>query len=66
MFSYDAKPPCNLASMPIEVLRAQRMFKENALERINMATISKLAEAPEATVVYVLKQIVSAVESTSE
>ena len=52
--------------MPIEVLRAQRMFKENALERINMATISKLAEAPEATVVYVLKQIVSAVESTSE
>ena len=52
--------------MPIEVLRAQRLFKENAFERINMANISKVAQAPEASVIYVLKQIVSAVENTCE
>ena len=41
------------------------MFKDTTLERINMANVANNAEVTEATVVYVLKQIVNAVESTS-
>lgn len=65
MFKYKPQAPCNLDYLPAEVLRTSRMFKDTTLERINMANVANNAEVTEATVVYVLKQIVNAVESTS-
>lgn len=47
VFAYEVKPPSNLNYMSAELLKAARIFKDNALERINMAAISKLVEAPE-------------------
>ena len=65
-FAYEAKPPANLAYTTNEVLKSNRLFKEGTLERINMAAIAKAAEIPEQTIIYILKQIVLAVESTIE
>lgn len=43
-----------------------RIYKASTLERINYNAICKLAETPEATVVYILKQVVNAIEHTLE
>ena len=43
-----------------------RVYKASTMERINYNAICKLAETPEATVIYILKQIVGAIEHTLE
>ena len=66
VLSYEPQPPSNLPFMTMDVLKTGRLFKENGLERINMAAIAKAAAVPEQALIYILKQIVLAVESTCE
>ena len=53
--TYEPKQPWNLKYVSTELLKTQLVYKPGMLERINMSSIAKLAEVPEATVVYVLK-----------
>jgi len=54
-FQYDPRQIGNLKYITAELLKTSLFFVPGALERISMASIAKLVEAPEATVVYVLK-----------
>ena len=53
--TYEPKQPWNLKYLSTELLKTSMMYKPGMLERINMSSISKLVEVPEATVVYILK-----------
>ncbi len=66
IWSHDATVPSNMSYVAAELLKGQRIYKQNALERINLGSIAKLSLIPEASVVYILKQIVMAIEHTME
>lgn len=66
VFSYKAQPPINLEYTSLDVLKSMSIFKSKALERIPFHKMAKATETIEQTIVYVLKQIVMAVEHTME
>lgn len=53
--TYEPKQPWNLKYLSTELLKTSMIYKPGILERINMSSIAKLVEVPEATVVYILK-----------
>ena len=63
---YVSKPPYNLPSVSMEHIKATKLFKPNALERIPYSHVAQLTGLSEQQVVFVLKQIIMCVEHTLE
>ena len=67
VFNYDtAKKPANLPFTSLESVKSLNIFKLKVLERIPFQVVAKMAETAEQTIVYVLKQIVMAIQHTME
>ena len=58
--------PSNLEYFPLDGIKSMNIFKPKALDRVPFQLVAKMVETSEQIVVYILKQIVMAVENTLE
>ena len=66
IFSYDPTTRANLQSVPMDSVKLMKIFKSKSLDRFPFINAAKMAETAESTIVYVMKQIVTAIEHTME
>ena len=66
MCNYQTQAPANLEYFPLDSIKSMNIFKPKVLDRVPFQLIGKMVETSEQIVVYILKQIVMAVENTLE
>ena len=66
LFSYEPKRPFNVPYRAPDLIKTTNMFKAGTIERVPFSLVSKMADTSEATIMYILKQVVMAIEHTME
>jgi len=62
-FVYEASPPVNLTPMTLKELKIRKIISPQDVQKVSYGSIAQTVEITEAALVYILKQIIMAIET---